>query len=50
MHNGILHGPSVKRSKTALLALSPPQAGTRMGPLQNLIWREKDRPDGVLRL
>ena len=31
----------MKRRKTALLALSPPQAGTRMGPLQNLIRREK---------
>ena len=31
----------MKRRKAALLALSPPQAGQRMGPLQNLIWREK---------
>ena len=34
--------------EAALLALSPPMAGTRMGPLQNLIWRGKDQLYGVL--
>ncbi len=40
----------MKRRKAALLALSPPMAGTRMGPLQNLIWQGKGWPYGVQRV